>query len=149
MNVDKKDQMILRELSIDAKKTSLEIGKKTGLPPTTVHNRIKRLEKEGVILNYSANVNYSKTGRPIRSLIALTINYGLPQVTQFSVAKKLSALEGVKEVLVITGTVDMVVHFLAKDIDDLNDTVAIKFHQIKGIEKTQTMIVLRNFESLV
>ncbi len=45
--LDEKDGLILRELERDAGRTTKQLARKLGLPPTTVHNRVSRLEKLG------------------------------------------------------------------------------------------------------
>ena len=52
-NMDKKDKTILELLNENSKLTTSQISKKTIIPITTVHNRIKKLEKEGIITGYT------------------------------------------------------------------------------------------------
>ena len=50
--LDEKDTQILNLLKDNAKLTSSQISKLTRIPITTIHNRIKKLEKEKIIKNY-------------------------------------------------------------------------------------------------
>ena len=47
--MDEKDEKILKLLKENSKLTTQQISKKTLIPITTIHNRIKKLEKEGII----------------------------------------------------------------------------------------------------
>ena len=56
----KKDHVILDLLKHDAKLSTREMSEKTGISMTTVHNRIKKLEREGVIRGYMAVIDKKK-----------------------------------------------------------------------------------------
>ena len=144
-NVDQKDREIITELILNSRQTVGELGKKLGIPPTTIHNRIKKLEKQGIILNYSANIDYKKLGRPVMAFVGVTINYHIDgkKVRQSEVAEKIKKMNGVRDVSILTGGLDIIAKILAKDIDDLNEIVTEKLREIDGVDKTQTMIVLK------
>lgn len=145
MKVDQKDRRIIVELIRDSNQTSRKISKKTGIPITTVHNRIRKLKNMGVIINYTINLDYKKLGRPILAFITVTINYNVPgeKINQSEVAKKIKSLDGVYDVSILTGGADILSKVLAKDIEDLNDLVTYRLRNIPGIDKTQTSIVLK------
>ncbi len=142
--IDQKDRQIINELIANSRQTVGQLGKKLGMPPTTIHNRIKKLETEGIIINYTANINYKKLGRPVMAFVGITVNYNVEgkKIRQMEVAKKIRALEGVREVTILTGGMDIIAKVLAIDIDDLNEIVTEKLRDIDGVDKTQTMIVL-------
>ena len=62
-NLDIIDFELLRMLQKDAKLTTKEIAIRVNLSPTPVYERIKRLEKEGLIEKYTAIVNAEKVGK--------------------------------------------------------------------------------------
>lgn len=142
--MDEKDASILEELRQDSKRTTQQISRKTGIPVTTVHNRIKRLEEEGIIRGYSVELDHEKLGRPIPALILVSVNYTLPSgkhVTQEAVGKAIKRL-GADEVMIVTGGSDILVRYRAESIQDLNSFVVERLRTVQGVDKTQTMIVL-------
>ncbi|MDP7181402.1 MAG: Lrp/AsnC family transcriptional regulator [Candidatus Woesearchaeota archaeon] len=144
MSVDNKDRRIIAELVQNSDQTTSKLSKKLGIPITTVHNRIKKLQKDGVIINYTVNLDHHKLGRPIPAFINVTINYGAGKnISQTSIATKLKKIDGVYETYILTGGADIVAKVLAKDIPDLNAIVTEKLRNIEGIDKTQTSIVLK------
>jgi len=144
MKIDNKDRLVIQELLKDSKQTVNKLGKKTGLPMTTVHNRIKKLEKNDIILNYTVNLNYKKLGRPILAFIGVSVDYKAEgKIDQVKVAEQIKKLKGVYEAYIQTGGVDILVKVLARDIDDLDNIVTKKMRNITGVDKTQTAIVLR------
>ena len=64
-NLDIIDFELLRMLQKDAKLTTKEIAIRVNLSPTPVYERIKRLEKEGLIEKYTAIVNAEKVGKMV------------------------------------------------------------------------------------
>lgn len=143
--MDEKDEKILRLLQENSKLTTQQISKKTLMPITTVHNRIKKLEKEGVIKKYTLELDNKKLGKNICAYIHITVDYKLLKeikMSQHELAKKLKQFEFVEEAAMVTGGTDIIIKIRVKDIDELDDFVTKKLRNINGIEKTQTMVVL-------
>ncbi|HLC79791.1 MAG TPA: Lrp/AsnC family transcriptional regulator [archaeon] len=142
--IDPKDREIINQLISNSRQTVGQLGKKIGMPPTTIHNRIKKLEHEGIIRNYTADIDYKKLGRPVMAFVGITVNYNVEgkKIKQQEIARQIKKLEGVREVTILTGGLDIIVKVMAIDIDDLNELVTEKLRDIDGVDKTQTMIVL-------
>jgi len=60
--VDESDRKILRVITNDARLAIVEIAQKTGLDPKVVRYRMKKLEKDGIILSYVTAPNFEKLG---------------------------------------------------------------------------------------
>jgi len=72
-DVDAIDREILYALQEDARNlSSSDIAERTGTSGSTVRKRIRRLEEAGVIKGYSAEVDYERSGYPIRMLLFCT-----------------------------------------------------------------------------
>ncbi len=102
---DAKDRAILDELQRNAKATTSEIAKRTGIPVTTVHNRIKRLEKDGVVQGYVPVVDHRKLGLGIHALVFVTAQNrpsGGRAVDQEQLAQEALRLPGVERSRVVT-----------------------------------------------
>jgi DNA-binding Lrp family transcriptional regulator len=71
--VDDVDRAILYALQEDARNTSSgDIAERTGTSDSTVRKRIRRLESDEVIKGYSAEIDYQKSGYPLRMLLFCT-----------------------------------------------------------------------------
>ncbi len=62
MFIDEKDKLILFELQQDCRQPLSAIAKEVDLPEKTVANRIKSLEKKGIIKKYTVNIDHQKLG---------------------------------------------------------------------------------------
>jgi Lrp/AsnC family leucine-responsive transcriptional regulator len=71
--IDETDQQILMLLQDDARLSNAAIADHVGLTASTVFERIKKLEKRGVIKKYVAIVDAAQVGRPITAFVRLTV----------------------------------------------------------------------------
>lgn len=145
MDLDEKDLQVLEELKENAKRTTGQISKRINIPITTVHNRIKKLEKLGIIKRYTVEVDYKKLEKPLAAYVMVQVIYMLPsgvKVMQEDVAKEIKSLPEVESVELLTGTTDILVKVRVKDVDELNDFIIRKLRKIEGVDKVQTSVVL-------
>jgi Lrp/AsnC family leucine-responsive transcriptional regulator len=71
--VDATDQRILRALEEDARLTYAEIGGRVGLAPSSVHDRVRKLERSGAIRGYKAMADFEQAGLPITAFVSLAL----------------------------------------------------------------------------
>ena len=121
------------------------IAKKMNAPLSTVHARMKKLEKGGVIRHYKGDVDWKMAGLPMISLVLINVDVNLLQSikkTQEKLLKELLSLEYVKEGYIITGEADILVKVLARDSAHLKDILLGHLDAVKGVVKTKTIVVL-------
>jgi len=146
--VDDKDLKILELLKSNARLTTKQISKKTLLPITTVHNRIKKLENLGVIKNYSVVIDHKKIGKTISAYILMNINYIYlkeKNLTQHQLAQQLSSHPFVDKISMVTGETDMILKVIVNDVSQLDDFVTKYLRNIDGVQRTKTMLILNDF----
>ncbi|MFH0832540.1 MAG: Lrp/AsnC family transcriptional regulator [Candidatus Aenigmatarchaeota archaeon] len=146
--LDDKDWKIISVLKKNSKLSTQQIAKKTLIPTTTIHNRIKKLEKTGVIKNYTIVLDDKKAGKNISAYILLTVDYKLLKekgVTQHEIAKMLKNHEFVEEVSMITGRSDIVIRIKVNDVEELDTFITKYLRNMDGVEKTETMMILSSF----
>jgi Lrp/AsnC family transcriptional regulator, leucine-responsive regulatory protein len=115
-SLDAIDSAILRELQNDARKSFSEIGKAVSLSATTVAERIRRLEQEGVIEGYQVKLSAAKLGYPVTAFI-LARPKG-PDVRFIKVARERP------EVLAcyrVTGEFSFIAHAIVRDVAQLEE----------------------------
>ena len=143
--MDKTDSEILAELAADGKARMRSIAKKTGLPMSTVHHRISKMEKEGAIRKYAAIPDYRKIGLPVCAYVLVNVEYSQIH-SQEAVARQISRLPNVLEVSIISGEIDIIAKVRAASIDELGETVITRLRNIKGVAKTVTSVVMKEME---
>ncbi|MBU2477374.1 Lrp/AsnC family transcriptional regulator [Candidatus Micrarchaeota archaeon] len=141
--MDHKSEQILELLRDNSRLSSREISRKTGIPLTTVHNRIKKMEEEGIIEKYSVEVNHEKLGLSLCGYVLCSIAHSIKkEVLWNELAEKIRKLGFVESVDVITGEMDLMIKLRAKNIQQLNKILMKDLRAIEGINDTTTMVVL-------
>jgi len=69
--LDKRDEAILAALQRNGRATFAEIGKEVGLSPSSVHERIRKLEQAGVVRGYRAEVDPESVGLFVTALVSV------------------------------------------------------------------------------
>lgn len=138
--MDKFDYEILDELQSNGKLSIAELGRKIGLSTTATKERVKKLENEGVIKDYSAVIDAAKVGMDMTAFI--TVPVGNLEIKEM--AEKLSAMEEVIEVHKVTGNTCFLIKVLAKNSAHLEHLI----DQINKFAKnTYTYLVLSTAKS--
>lgn len=143
--ISPKSERILAILRQNCKLPTREIGGRLKIPVTTVHNRIKKMEREGVIKGYVAVVDNKKLGKTIRAFVQISVAYSLPSgktISQQKLAEQLYLMPEIEQCFIITGKSDIIAFVTARDVEELNNFIINRLRKIEGIENTETSIVL-------
>jgi len=135
--LDDIDKKIIKVLENDARTSLRKISELVDVSLGTVSNRVKRMEKNGVIRGYSVILDPDNIGWELNVVIGLRIQKGRLIEIQERIAKD-SRVHGVYDV---TGDFDSMVIARAKnrkDLDDLSKNVL----SIDGVERSITHLVL-------
>lgn len=146
VKIDAVDQKIIEILKTDAKCSNREIAKRVKLPVTTVFNRIRRLEKNGVIQGYAAVLDYKKLGMKLTaySLVHYDIAVWGKETTRDELKDQLMELPNIEEIKYIIGQYDILLKFRVQDMDDFNNILFDRLRRITGIGRTETFIVIED-----
>ncbi len=145
--LDEKDQKILEILKEHGEYTTRQIAKKTLLPITTIHNRIKKLRKEGYIKKYTIELNWSKLHRNFLVYVLISANLEIlkqKKKTQYDLMNEIKKLYFIERVDVVTGGTDLVALVRVKDVEEFDRCLLTKLQLIEGIERTQSLIVIHS-----
>jgi DNA-binding Lrp family transcriptional regulator len=150
--LSEKDKKILDMLKRNCKLTTKEISEKTGFPITTVHNRIKRMEEEGIITGYTAVIDERKIGKKLKAFIQISVTYTTPSgkhVSQEDLAKKIYVLPEVEQCYIMTGSTDILISVVVADVEELNHFVINKLRDMEGVQNTLTGVVMNDISKAV
>lgn len=136
--LDEIDRGLLRILQENAKTPYSKISKELGISEATVHLRIRKLVKQGVIKRFQAIVDPAKVGRDVVAIIALTAD---PRKYD-SVLERLKSMPDVYDVYDVTGEYYTLLKVRVGSKEELT-RVLDEIGKIDGVESTRTMFVLR------
>jgi Lrp/AsnC family leucine-responsive transcriptional regulator len=137
--LDDTDHRIIKILLRNGRAAFASIGAEVGLSPHGAADRVRRLQRAGVITGFSANVDAQTLGRSLDALIDVRL---MPTTDSSHFERLASEVDAVREVLFTTGRWDYQVRVACTDADDLDRTVRA-LRQQGGAAQTETRIVMR------
>ncbi len=143
--IDEKDRKILGLLGEHGDYTTRQIAKGTGLPVTTVHNRVARLRSEGIIRKFTIVPDYGKIGRGLLAYVLVSVDHEMlkeKSKTQNDLAREIRGISGVERADSVTGGVDIIVTVRAGDMEEMNGFLLENLQRLDGVGRTETLIVL-------
>jgi DNA-binding Lrp family transcriptional regulator len=135
--LDKLDLKIIEVLNQNARTSFREISRKLKISLTTVANRIKKLETEGIIKGYIPLIDLDKVGYSLLTIIGIRISRG----RLMEVEKKISKNPHVYEIYDTTGDWDSIIIARFKNREELN-TFIKRVLSVEHVERTMTWLVL-------
>lgn len=117
--MDSIDRNLLDELQRDARLTRSELGKRVGLSPSAVGDRLRRLEDTQAIVGYRAELNPRAFGYELEAILQVR-----PHVGQLrKIAEVAAATPEVIECHRVTGEDCYIMHLVFRSIDELEGLV--------------------------
>ena len=135
--VDEHDRRILNTLSMDARISARQLGMRLGISTVTVIDRMRKMEKAGIIAGYTTRLDHERLGYTLTAVIEVATN----KAGILGVEKALADFECVCGVYDVTGKTDIVVIAKFRGREDLDGFVK-NLSKIPDITNTVTRLVL-------
>jgi Lrp/AsnC family leucine-responsive transcriptional regulator len=138
---DKTDAEILNMLQRNAKLTNKEIASELNLTTTPVYERIKRLEKDGLINRYVAIVDQKRVGLPLTAFCHVS----LKSISGNSMEEFEQNIEGVSEINechYIAGAFDYLLKIIIADMPSFQIFLKEKIATLPNIRQVQSSFVM-------
>ncbi len=150
--MDKKNQAIIRILSRKAGLSSRALSKMLKIPISTVHRRIKKLEREGIIEGYKALINFEKTSWPIGALLMVNLAEVLPgkgHIPKKDIVQSLSRFSEIEEIIEVQAAdFDLIIKARFESLKEQSKFVE-ELRCIDGIEEISSAIIIEeNIQSI-
>ena len=136
--MDDIDRRLLALLLADARTSYAELARAVGLSAPSVHDRVRRLERDGAITGYAAVVDPHAIGLGVTALVGIMQREG---VEADVLATALAAIEEVEDCWFVAGDEAFLLKVRVADIDALEHTLGV-LRRIKGVARTRTTVVL-------
>ncbi|WP_166964070.1 Lrp/AsnC family transcriptional regulator [Yeosuana marina] len=141
MVLDAIDAQLLGYLQQDSKQTNKELSNKLNLSVTAVYERIKKLEKGGVINKYVALVKKEQIDKAFVAFCHIKlIQHTQEYVVKFE--KEVATINEVLECYHISGDYDYLLKVLVKDMHAFREFMVNKLTSINHIGSTHSMFVI-------
>ncbi len=149
LRLDDTDLSILALLQENCKMGIAEISKRVGKGISTVHARIKTMEKMGVIRGYTALVDPTAIGRPTLAYILVTVRYRVPGrkrvLSQRKFCQEIAKHPLVQGVHVLSGQYDVLLKVRSRDVDEMNRFIVDFLRPMPAVDRTLTMFTMDSY----
>lgn len=141
MTLDKTDQKLINLLQQDSKRTTKQLSALLNLSVTAVYERVKKLEKEGVIKQYVALVDKNKVDKSFLVICHVRLTqHSKEYVTYFE--KEVLKLEEVVECFHVSGDYDYILKIYVKDMESYREFMISKLTALKHIGSTHSIFTI-------
>lgn len=139
--IDNDDVRILNVLQTDGRITNAELAERTGMSASPCWRKVRRLEQDGVIRGYGAQLSRRALGLGVHAYVSVEIGDHSGDVTDEFEA----AVRGYDEVVAchqVTGGADYMLIVVARDLDSYAEFANRKLRTLRGIKSIATSFVL-------
>lgn len=141
MTLDETDKKILEILQKDGRITNAKLAQSVGISPPAMLDRVKRLEKSGVISRFVALLDRTQIGVGVIAFVSVSLSvHQLSSLDNFR--NTISSLDEVLECYQISGDSDFILKVGLKSLDVYSDFVINKLTGIEGIQNIRSTFVL-------
>lgn len=138
--MDALDRKILRALQEDARRKNADLARDLGVAPSTMLERVRRLEERGYFSGYRAVVNPEKLGLSVQAFVSVSLS-GHSTETIRPFEKTVKKIPNILTCFHVTGRFDYILHVVAKNLNHLGLLVKEKIASIPSVGRTETFIV--------
>ena len=143
--MDKIDRQLVSLLQNNGKLTMKELSAELGLSITPIYERLRRLERNGLITGYHASVDPKKAGFGFEVFSSVTLeSHKSEYLREFE--EGITQFSEVMECYHLAGSFDFLLKVLVRDMDEYADFVNKKLAKLNNIRLVQSMMVLKKIK---
>ena len=139
VQIDGIDKKILRALMEDARTPVLEIARQVGISGAAIHQRLRKLEKSGLLSGSKFVINPKVLGYTTMSFVGIFLDKAMNNP---DAVRQLKKIPEVLECHYTTGNWSILVKILCKDNEHLMHVLNKDIQTISGVSRTETFISL-------
>jgi DNA-binding Lrp family transcriptional regulator len=144
--MDAIDRHIIAELEVDGRLSNVELADRVGLSPAPCLRRVRRLERERVILGYAARIDPRTTGRGFEVVLNVDLTRK-DRATFEAFESAAAALEEVTEIRRMFGLPDYVLRVATDSIESYEVFLSSKMGDVPGVDKLDSHITMKLIKS--
>ncbi len=137
-DIDDIDRVLLEGLHANARASFAELGQRVGLAPASVHARVKKLERQGVIRAYRAVVDPAPLGYELGAFVAVTQASGYHWE---ALEQAFAAMPEVEECHSVTGDDSYLLKVRVGSTAEL-EALLRRINMVEGVARTRTVLIL-------
>lgn len=140
-DLDRTDRRILNELQRDGRITNAELAQRVGIPATSMSDRIRRLQKQGYILGYSARIDPHRVGLELMVFVEVSLDKTTPDAFE-RFAQAVRRTPEILECHMVAGGFDYLVKARVTDMAHYRSFLGDVLLMMPGVSETRTYPVM-------
>lgn len=141
IKLDKTDKQILKILQAKGRITNAQLAIDVGLSPAPTLERVKKLEKLGIIEGYHARINKAAVGLGVSTFVKVTLKgHNKAVIARFT--EDINKIDEVVECHHTTGTSDFILKVVAIDIPAYQELMLENVTEIMDIDEIVSIVIL-------
>ena len=140
-DIDKIDRRILAILQGDGRIANVELAERIGLSPTSIGERLKRLQREGFIEGYGARLNPHRLGLGLLVFVEVLLDKTTPDIFE-RFARAVQNAPEVLECHMVAGGFDYLVKVRLPDMAAYRKFLGERLLALPGVKETRTYAVM-------
>lgn len=144
--IDELDSRIIRFLTEDGRMSIHELSDKAGLSHTPVSRRVKKLEADGVITGYSAQVDERKLGFTFSVFVSVRLDKQIDE-TLAAFERQIKLMPEVVDCWLMTGNHDYLLRVVTRDIEEFETFLLRDLTRAQGVASMESSIPLRRVKA--
>ena len=142
MNLDRTDYQILTSLQADGRMTNAQLAEKVNLSASACLRRVQRLERDGVIAGYAAQVDALALGMDLQVFARVQLKQH-DSATVEAFAQRVNQWDEVATCHALTGDMDYLLHVYVSDLEHFSHFLLDRLLNTGGVADVNSSFVLR------
>jgi Lrp/AsnC family leucine-responsive transcriptional regulator len=139
--LSKIDRKILCVLQAEGRITNVDLAERIGMAPSPCLRHVKALEADETIEGYSVRLNRRALGFGVLAFVQVNLALHTDEALEHF-REALHRLDEVTECYALTGDFDYLLRVVARDLDDLGESVLKRLLRLPGVKDVRSTIVL-------
>lgn len=141
--LDELDRRLLGELAHNGRLGNTDLAARLPLSHSAISRRISRMEREGAIRGYGAEIDPAALGLTIRAFIGVRRD---PSVPADALSQALRRVPEVASCWIVTGEHDLLLDLRTQDMNAFSDTLLNRIQKVPGVVATVSTFVLADVQ---
>jgi len=146
-DLDRTDLLLLAELQRDGRVPNAELAERVHLSPSACLRRVQRLERDGVIAGYRAQLDPERLGLGLQAFVRVQLRQHDPQTVE-AFARSVDAWDEVVACNALTGDMDYLLQVMVRDLDHFSRFLLDRLLGQAGVEDVNSSFVLRTVKPM-
>lgn len=137
--LDEIDTVLLRTLQDEGRMRLEDLARRVGLAPSSVHDRLRRLQRDGVIRKWTITVAPEALGLAVLAFVGVRASKPCSELVE-----PLAAIGEIEEMHSVAGRFSMLLKLRAPSTERLLEIIE-RIKRVPGVQDTETTIALKSF----